>query len=76
MIEIRLGSKNKEKKSKRQFSKTLALLVLINTFIISMYTLYLCKLCIELNYTGSLPLFICINRTCYWFMWSCTLQIL
>ena len=55
MIEIKLGSKNKEKKSKRQFSKTLTILVLATTFIISMYTLYLCKLCIQLNFSGSLP---------------------
>lgn len=56
MISINIG-KNKDTKQNKKlsFSKKLTLLLVMTCTAVTFTTLYLCYLCIQLNYTGSLP---------------------
>lgn len=56
MIHISIG-KNKDTKQNKKlaFSKKLTLLLVLTCTAVTFATLYLCYLCIQLNYTGSLP---------------------
>ena len=46
---------DRKTKRKMAFSKKLVILFLISSQIVTLVTLYLCYLCITLNYQGSLP---------------------
>lgn len=51
MIKIEIGNPDKKRSS---FSKKFLVMYMINIQIIALVTLYLCYLCIKLNYTGGL----------------------
>lgn len=56
MISISIGkNKNTKQKKKLSFSKKLTLLLVLTCTAVTFATLYLCYLCIQLNYSGSLP---------------------